>query len=255
VGYGKKLTNSGPLRKSAAKHSIYPRYRVFWKVAFAPDYGVPQRRSRLVLLASRLGEIELEAPGFAPSEYPTVRDAIGSLAPLKAGEIDKHDPLHRCARLTETNFKRIRAARPGGSWKEWDQDLVTDCHRVSTGDGYISVYGRMVWDEPAPTITTQFYGFGNGRFGHPEQDRALSLREGAILQSFPPHYEFVAPGKTIHIKKVGPIIGNAVPVLLARAIARSIRVHLEEFGDDRHQLALFTDDQLERTRTPRYQSL
>jgi DNA (cytosine-5)-methyltransferase 1 len=87
----------------------------------------------------------------------------------------------------------------------------------------------MEWDAPAPTITTQFHGFGNGRFGHPEQDRALSLREGAILQSFPPDYEFTAPGRTIHFSNIGRIIGNAVPVLLARAIARSIRAHLEEF--------------------------
>jgi DNA (cytosine-5)-methyltransferase 1 len=206
------------------------RYRVSWKVVFAPDYGVPQRRSRLVLLASRLGEIELEAPCLIPSQYPTVRDAIGTLHPLQAGEIDRFDPLHRCCHLSETNLKRIRAARPGGSWKDWDQELVTDCHRVSTGRGYSSVYGRMVWDAPAPTITTQFHGFGNGRFGHPEQDRALSLREGTILQSFPPDYEFTAPGRTISFSNVSRIIGNAVPVLLAQAIARSIRTHLEECG-------------------------
>jgi DNA (cytosine-5)-methyltransferase 1 len=161
-------------------------YRVSSKVAFAPAYGVPQRRSRLVLLASRLGDLELEAPRLTPSQYLTVRDAIGALPPLKAGEVDRFDPLHRCSHLSETNLKRIRAARPGGSWKDWDQELVTDCHRVSTGRGYVSVYGRMVWGEPSPTITTQFHGFGNGRFGHPEQDRALSLREGAILQSFAP---------------------------------------------------------------------
>ena len=189
------------------------------------------------------------------SQYPTVQDAIGALAPLKAGEVDRFDPLHRCSHLSETNFKRIREARPGGSWKEWDQELVTDCHRASTGRGYSSVYGRMVWDEPAPTITTQFYGFGNGRFGHPEQDRALSLREGAILQSFPPDYEFIAPGQTIYFSNVCRIIGNAVPVLLARAIARSIRRILRTAGDDCHKLALRTDNQLERTRTPRNQSL
>lgn len=203
-------------------------YHVFWKVVFAPDYGVPQQRSRLVLLASRLGGIELEPPTVSPNEYVTVEKAIGDLPALSAGEIDPIDPLHRSSHLSEKNLQRIRAARPGGSWKEWDFDLVTDCHKAETGRGYASVYGRMVWNEPSPTITTQFYGFGNGRFGHPEQDRAISLREGAILQSFPRDYEFTAPGRTIHFNKVGRLIGNAVPVLLARAIARSIKAHLED---------------------------
>ena len=86
----------------------------------------------------------------------------------------------------------------------------------------------MSWDEPAPTMTTQFYGFGNGRFGHPEQDRGISLREGAILQTFPRYYEFVEPGNPVKFKTVGRMIGNAVPVELARAIARAIKRHLSE---------------------------
>ena len=86
----------------------------------------------------------------------------------------------------------------------------------------------MERDEPSPTITTQFFGFGNGRFGHPEQNRALSLREGALLQGFPRDYEFVAPGKRVHFKKVGRLIGNAVPVRLASAIAKSVNRHLED---------------------------
>jgi DNA (cytosine-5)-methyltransferase 1 len=83
-------------------------------------------------------------------------------------------------------------------------------------------------DEPSPTITTQFFGFGNGRFGHPTQDRGLSLREGALLQSFPRKYAFQAPGEKVQFKKLGRFIGNAVPVSLGRAIARSVRRHLEE---------------------------
>nr|VFJ93861.1 MAG: C-5 cytosine-specific DNA methylase [Candidatus Kentron sp. H] len=86
----------------------------------------------------------------------------------------------------------------------------------------------MAWDRPSPTITTQFYGFGNGRFGHPEQDRAISLREGAILQSFPKDYVFIRPIDEIHFTRIGRLIGNAVPFALARAIARSIRAHLEK---------------------------
>jgi DNA (cytosine-5)-methyltransferase 1 len=85
----------------------------------------------------------------------------------------------------------------------------------------------MTWTAPSPTITTQFYGFGNGRFGHPEQDRALSLREGALLQGFPRDYQFTAPGERIQFKKIGRMIGNAVPVTLARAIARAVKQHIE----------------------------
>ena len=203
-------------------------YHVFWKVVFAPDYGVPQRRSRLVLLASRLGPIELDPPTHDLDSYRTVRDTIADLPALEAGKVDPYDPLHRASGLSEKNRRRMESAKPGGTWHDWDADLVTACHKEPTGKGYVSVYGRMAWDEPAPTITTQFHGFGNGRFGHPEQDRAISLREGALLQSFPETYHFVGPADPIHFNTVGRMIGNAVPVLLARAIARSIRRHLEE---------------------------
>lgn len=203
-------------------------YEVSWSVVFAPDYGVPQRRSRLVLLASRLGPIQMEPPTHTPDDYKTVRDAISELRAIEAGQTDVYDPLHRASRLSETNRKRIKAATPGGTWRDWDQELVTACHQAETGRGYQSVYGRMCWDEPSPTITTQFFGFGNGRFGHPAQDRGLSLREGALLQSFPKEYAFVAPGDQIQFKRLGRLIGNAVPVELSRAIARTIRSHLEK---------------------------
>ena len=203
-------------------------YRVHWQIAFAPGYGVPQRRSRLVLLASRLGGVELESPTHTPSRYATVAQAIGDLPRLSAGGIDVRDPLHRSSRLSPLNLKRIRAAKAGGSWRDWNDELISACHRTATGKGYASVYGRMEWNAPAPTITTQFFGFGNGRFGHPEQDRGISLREGAMLQSFPLDYTFVEPGNDFQFKKLGRMIGNAVPVLLARAVARSIRTHLAE---------------------------
>ena len=201
-------------------------YHVETKIAFAPDYGVPQQRSRLVLLASLRKGLELGPPTHSSPCYETVENAIGNLPRLAAGECDTRDPLHRCSRLSPLNLNRIRASTAGRSWRDWDDELVSDCHRKETGRGYGSVYGRMSWDGPSPTITTQFYGFGNGRFGHPEQDRALSLREGAILQSFPSNYDFVKPGASVQLKTLGRMIGNAVPVLLARAIARSIRAHL-----------------------------
>ena len=201
-------------------------YHVEAEIAFAPDYGVPQQRSRLVLLASLHEGLKLERPTHPSSGYETVENAIGGLPRLAAGGCDARDPLHRCSRLSPLNLNRIRASTAGGSWRDWEDGLVSGCHRKETGRGYGSVYGRMRWDGPAPTITTQFYGFGNGRFGHPDQDRALSLREGAVLQSFPPSYEFVEPGALVRFKTLGRMIGNAVPVLLARAIARSIRSHL-----------------------------
>jgi DNA (cytosine-5)-methyltransferase 1 len=203
-------------------------YDVWWDVAFAPAYGVPQVRKRLVLLASRLGPIELEAPSFTEDDYPTVRSAIGALPRLRAGATDKRDPLHRSSGMSDLNLARVRNSRPGGTWRDWSPKMVAACHRKDTGRGYSSVYGRMGWDEPSPTITTQFFGFGNGRFGHPTQNRALSLREGAILQSFPRNYRFVPPGEDPMFKSLGRMIGNAVPVGLARAIARSVRAHLDE---------------------------
>ena len=201
-------------------------YNVVWDVLYGPDFGLAQTRSRLVLLASLSGEIELPKPTHR-GRHRTVADEIGKLPHLNHGENDSRDSLHCASRLSETNVLRMKAAKPGGSWRDWQPELVTACHKEASGRGYSSVYGRMRWDEPAPTITTQFFGFGNGRFGHPEQDRALSLREGALLQSFPPTYEFVPIGEKIQFKAIGRMIGNAVPVKLAKAIARSVRTHLE----------------------------
>jgi DNA (cytosine-5)-methyltransferase 1 len=207
-------------------------YKTHYQIIYAPDYGVPQQRSRLVLLASKLGDISMIAPTHTHDNYVTVRAAIGQQPTLSAGQTDSGDPLHRTSKLSPINLKRIRASKPGGTWRDWDRKLVANCHRIASGDGYSSVYGRMLLDAPSPTITTQFFGFGNGRFGHPEQDRGLSLREGAILQSFPSNYQFVKTEKEIQFKKVGRMIGNAVPVQLSQAIARSIKLHLLEKIDD-----------------------
>ncbi len=219
------------------KHEIYTKFIDSLKKlgsfiseneAYCPAYGVPQTRKRLVLLASTFGAIKMVAPFRKPDRYLTVRDAIGHLDPIRAGEISKRDPLHRSSALSDTNLKRIKASRPGGTWREWGKGLVADCHKKKSGKTYPGVYGRMEWDRPSPTITTQFFGFGNGRFGHPTQDRAVSLREGALLQSFPEDYSFYPPGDAINFNSAGRLIGNAVPVELGRAIARSILGHIEE---------------------------
>lgn len=201
-------------------------YKIEWDVLYGPDFGLAQTRSRLVLLASRLGQIALPAPTHGDC-HRTVQDEIGDLPPLAHGDVDENDPLHRASKLSETNTRRIVSSKPGGTWRDWDADLIADCHKAKTGKGYSSVYGRMTWTSPAPTITTQFYGFGNGRFGHPDQNRALSLREGALLQGFPRDYKFVAPGERVQFKKLGRLIGNAVPVKLSSAIAKTVRVHIE----------------------------
>jgi DNA (cytosine-5)-methyltransferase 1 len=204
-------------------------YQVAWDVLYCPDFGLAQTRSRLVLLASKLGPVDLPTPTHK-GKHRTVRQEIGKLREITQGGADDRDLLHRSSRLSPINQKRIASAKPGGTWRDWNKNLVADCHKEETGRGYSSVYGRMEWDAPSPTITTQFYGFGNGRFGHPGQDRALSLREGALLQSFPPDYGFVPPGKSIQFKVVGRLIGNAVPVRLAAAIAKSVKNHIEGYA-------------------------
>ena len=205
-------------------------YRVERTIVNCADFGVPQDRSRLVLIGSRHGDPILPEPTHAPDEYVTVSQTIGDMPPLAAGGADPADRLHCASGMSALNFERIRASRPGRTWRDWPPDLVAECHRKKKGRGYASVYGRMRWDRPSPTITTQFYGFGNGRFGHPEQNRALSLREGAMLQTFPRDYAFVPPCEAVHFKSIGRLIGNAVPVGLARAIARTIKVHLRGPG-------------------------
>ena len=198
------------------------------RIVYCPDFGVPQHRRRLVLVASRLGPIELLPPTHTGTRQCTVRDVLSRFPRLNAGEICAADPLHRASELSPLNFLRIRHSRPGGTWHDWPRSLRADCHKDESGDGYSSVYGRMTWEAPAPTITTQFFGFGSGRFGHPEQDRAISLREGATLQSFPDDYQFVAPGQDYSIKNIGRMIGNAVPVRLGAVIGESIKKHLAE---------------------------
>jgi DNA (cytosine-5)-methyltransferase 1 len=202
-------------------------YNVWVNVVYCPDYGIPQTRARLVLLASSLGPISLLPPTHAAEDYLTVRDAIHRLPALKAGEQCPTDPLHIAARLSPKNIARLGQSKPGGSWLDWDPTLLAECHKKKSGQSYKSIYSRMEWGKPSPTITTQFFGYGNGRFGHPEQDRALSLREGAILQTFPPEYNFIEPDKKLNFGAIGRHIGNAVPVRLGTIIGQSILGHVE----------------------------
>ena len=203
-------------------------YKYKYEVVDVSEFGVPQKRKRLVLLASKLGEISLIKRTHKDKRV-TVRDVIKHLEPLKDGEVSKKDPLHRSRKLAPVNLKRIKATpHDGGNSDSWSEDLMLECHKKESGKTYSStVYGRMRWDEPAPTMTTQCVGLGNGRFGHPKQDRAISLREAAIFQTFPENYQFVPSNEPIVVARVAKFIGNAVPVRLGSVIGKSIKSHLK----------------------------
>lgn len=188
------------------------RYHFKAAVVSCERYGVPQKRRRLVLVASRLGSISLPEPGTSP---PTVADWIHDLPAVGDGDTCPDDPAHAAPPLSPRNRERIMQSKPGGSWTDWDDRLVNECHRKAH---YPAPYGRMRWDDLAPTITTQFCYYSTGRFGHPEQHRALSVREGALLQTFPPDYVLVDPENPAPIHDLARHVGNAVPVKLGAAI-------------------------------------
>jgi DNA (cytosine-5)-methyltransferase 1 len=226
---------SKPVLKDFVEKLVSLGYCVDVNKVFCPDYGIPQTRKRLVLLASRFGEINLIPATHKKEEYVTVRNAIGDLNPIVSGGIDNEDPLHRCTALSQLNLKRIKATPYGGGWHDWPEELVLDCHKKKEGKTYGSVYGRMEWDKPSPTMTTQCTGLGNGRFGHPEQDRAISIREAALLQTFPKSYKFFQDEETISITIASRYIGNAVPPKLGNVIAKSIINHLNNVQYEENQ--------------------
>jgi DNA (cytosine-5)-methyltransferase 1 len=202
-------------------------YHVAYAVVNSADYGAPQQRKRLVLLASRLGPVTVPEPTHkGPGNWVTVRQAVGHLKKLKDGQASKDDPLHVASALSDLNRARIRASKPGGTWRDWPSQLVAACHQRESGKHSAGVYGRMEWDKPAPTMTTLCNGYGNGRFGHPEQHRGISLREAAIFQSFPETYRFTPEGEGVVIRTVGRLIGNAVPPKLGEAVAKAFYASL-----------------------------
>lgn len=202
-------------------------YKISWSIVNAQDYGVAQRRKRLILLASKLGDIKLIPPTHNKTNFVNVKDIIGNLNPIKDGEADPNDELHYSKKLNEINKRRIQATKEGGSWKDWDDELKLACHKREGGKKFGSAYGRMRWNDVAPTMTTYCIGLSNGRFGHPEQDRAISLREAALIQSFPENYNFIDPHTEFRPSVIARQIGNAVPVNLGVAIAKSIKTHLQ----------------------------
>ncbi len=190
-------------------------------------YGVPQSRRRLLLLASRHGPLELPLETHGPEtdnpKYDTVRDWIEELPEIVAGQTHPDVPDHRAARLSDRNLRRIQATPEGGGNRDWPDDLRLECHRQSKG--YSDVYGRMSWDRPASGLTTRCISYSNGRFGHPQQDRAISVREAACLQTFPMDYEFDGS-----LSSMARQIGNAVPVRLATVFGHHVNEHLADAG-------------------------
>jgi len=218
-----------PVFENFVKELEEEGFHTWYDIVYSPDYGIPQKRKRLVLLASKKGKIKLINPTHTPKEYVTVKDAIGYLDKIASGETSKKDFMHKASKISEKNLARVRQSIPGGSWKrDWDKNLLLNCHKSNKGKTYVSVYGRMEWDKPSPTMTTFCTGIGNGRFGHPEQDRAISLREAAILQSFPTTYKFAKNKEELKFGQVSKQIGNAVPPRLGEIIGKSIIEHLKE---------------------------
>jgi len=187
------------------------------EIVNASSYRVPQNRMRYVLVASRINNF-IKVPSASKNGPVTVRETISKMRPIPAGYRDKKVAKHWTGKLEPINLQRIQKTPHNGgtrlSWKD-DKTLQLECYK-GNDHTFKDVYGRIFWDFPAPTITTKFYSLSNGRFGHPEQDRALSLREGALLQSFPSNYRFYSDSMVV----VARMIGNAVPPKLARAIAK-----------------------------------
>ena len=200
------------------------------------DYGVPQHRRRLVLLAGKGFKIELPARTHSKREqndlprWKSVRDAIGNVAylgiPIVTSEAAKQgggqkSNWHVVRSLSAQNLKRIKAADPGKSRAGIPEELRPPCHQGKE-EGFPNVYGRMEWDEPSPTITGGCTTFSKGRFGHPVEDRTISVREAALLQTFPIDYQFDVP----YMEHVCNVIGNALPCDFAEVLAKQCHAML-----------------------------
>jgi len=195
-------------------------------VIAAQKYGVPQRRSRYVLIGSKHGSIKLPEPTHGKDKgqsFSTIREWIKELPPIRAGEQHPELALHRSASLTKINLRRIEATPINGGRNDWPKELVLRCHN----NGYVGhtdVYGRMKWDDIAPALTTRCISLSNGRFGHPDQNRAISVLEAARLQTFPLDYKLHG-AMTSQARQ----IGNAVPVLLAETFGEIFIEHHRQF--------------------------
>lgn len=194
-------------------------YDIAQNVLDAKQFGVPQTRRRFVLIAVRGRRTSLPARlfGSGQQDYLTVRHAIAHYPPIRAGEEHSWIPNHHAAAISAQNLRRLQLTpHNGGDRRSWPQELYLDCHKDDY-NGHTDVYGRMAWDKPSPTLTGRCNSVSNGRYGHPSQDRAISLREAASLQTFSDAYVFF--GSNQHIARQ---IGNAVPVKFAEVLGRHL---------------------------------
>lgn len=198
------------------------KYFFSYKVVMAYHYGVPQSRRRLVLLASQLGPICIPPAthglGTSNPNIPKAWDWISHLPAIHAGETHARVPNHRAARLSPLNLRRIAATPVGGDRRDWPEALELNCHKEHSG--HTDVYGRMIKNQPSAALTTRCISLSNGRFGHPTQHRAISVREAACIQTFP--MDFIFHGS---LNSMARQVGNAVPVLMAKVIGEFIVRH------------------------------
>ncbi len=213
-------------------------YHYEWRIEQMANFGVPQSRRRLVLLAGRGFSVAFPPHSHARSPQPdselkprsTVREAIGHMgAPVTLrAALGNAGPLshnwHVVRDLQPQTKQRLKAAQPGQTWLKVDESVRPHCHRDGY-DGFTNVYGRMAWDQPSPTITGGCTTPCKGRFGHPDKRRyTISVREAALLQTFPENYRFV----TDQMDAVSDLIGNAVPPLYAKLVAREVLAALQK---------------------------
>ena len=199
------------------------KYYVHFNVHNVNDFGVPQTRNRFTLVANRVTKNKV-FPEPIKGEKPNVKDFIGrdnGFEDIEAGHIDTSSFIHTSSYLSELNLKRIKKVpKDGGNRLSFadDNELQLNCFK-GKDKSFEDTFGRMWWNKPAPTITTKFNSISNGRFGHPENDRGISLREGAVLQSFPKNYVFHGSS----LGAIARLIGNAVPPIYAEKIGAAIK--------------------------------
>lgn len=197
------------------------RYIVHFKVHNTAEYGVPQNRKRFTLIANRVTKNEI-IPTKAKKKL-TVRDVIGienGFANISAGHKDKTNFNHSVPSISELTLRRLqKVEKDGGNRLSFanDSELQLDCFK-GKDNSFKDTFGRLWWDRPSPTITTKFFSVSNGRFVHPEENRAISIREGATLQSFPKKYKFIGSSMSAIARQ----IGNAVPPAYAKRIGKAI---------------------------------
>lgn len=210
------------------------KYELEEGVVNTHHYGVPQNRMRYLLIATR-NSTNVTLPPPNRDLVLNVSDFIGiknGFPSISAGHRDDTEDRHTCCALSKDNLRRIRLTPASGgdrtAWRD-EPDLQIPAYKDKNSI-FRDVYGRMYWDRPAPTITTRFNSLSNGRFGHPDEDRAISLREGATLQTFPRHFVFHGN----NINHVARQIGNAVPPELAKRIGAHI-INLSTYGENQNQ--------------------